>query len=184
MPDVSQGDTDNFKSGRRKGGKTSAVRPRDTYKVSLSPRITQYPDHIHHQCHVPARRTKRSPSRIGCGWQARQGTQAPMSEMPFFGRNAIYIGTLLVFFLLQLAVIYAKNFGMLLASDFSQVSSAVLPLQWVSPQLQTCTPPINKSTASQSGGIAAPPQPNLRLAKDATVRCGHDAVGSRAELAG
>ena len=41
-----------------------------------------------------------------------------MSEMPFFGRNPIYIGTLLAFVLLQLAIIYAKNFGMLLAFRF------------------------------------------------------------------
>jgi DHA1 family multidrug resistance protein-like MFS transporter len=41
-----------------------------------------------------------------------------MSEMPFFGRNPIYIGTLFAFVLLQLAVIYAKNFGMLLAFRF------------------------------------------------------------------
>ena len=41
-----------------------------------------------------------------------------MSEMPFFGRNPIYIGTLLAFVLLQLGVIYAKNFGMLLAFRF------------------------------------------------------------------
>jgi DHA1 family multidrug resistance protein-like MFS transporter len=38
--------------------------------------------------------------------------------MPFFGRNPIYIGTLLAFVLLQLAVIYAKNFGMLPAFRF------------------------------------------------------------------
>ena len=41
-----------------------------------------------------------------------------MSEMPFFGRNPIYIGTLAAFVCLQLAVIYAKNFGMLLAFRF------------------------------------------------------------------
>ena len=41
-----------------------------------------------------------------------------MSEMPFFGRTSIYIVTLLVFVLLQLAVIFAKNFGMLLAFRF------------------------------------------------------------------
>lgn len=41
-----------------------------------------------------------------------------MSEMPFFGRTAISIGTLLAFVLLQLAVIYAQNFGMLLAFRF------------------------------------------------------------------
>ena len=41
-----------------------------------------------------------------------------MSEVPFFGRNPIYIGTLFVFVVLQLPVIYAKNFGMLLAFRF------------------------------------------------------------------
>lgn len=41
-----------------------------------------------------------------------------MSEVPFFGRNPIYIGTLLIFVVLQLGVIYAKNFGMLLAFRF------------------------------------------------------------------
>ena len=38
--------------------------------------------------------------------------------MPFFGRNPIFISTLLAFVLLQLGVIYAKNFGMLLAFRF------------------------------------------------------------------
>jgi DHA1 family multidrug resistance protein-like MFS transporter len=38
--------------------------------------------------------------------------------MPFFGRNPIFIGTLLAFVLLQLGVIFAKNFGMLLAFRF------------------------------------------------------------------
>ncbi len=38
--------------------------------------------------------------------------------MPFFGRNPIYIITLLLFVVLQLGVIYAKNFGMLLAFRF------------------------------------------------------------------
>jgi DHA1 family multidrug resistance protein-like MFS transporter len=38
--------------------------------------------------------------------------------MPLFGRNPIFISTLLAFVLLQLAVIYAKNFGMLLAFRF------------------------------------------------------------------
>jgi DHA1 family multidrug resistance protein-like MFS transporter len=44
--------------------------------------------------------------------------KAPLSEMPFFGRNPIFIITLLAFVLLQLGVIYAKNFGMLLAFRF------------------------------------------------------------------
>lgn len=38
--------------------------------------------------------------------------------MPFFGRNPIYIITLFLFVVLQLGVIYAKNFGMLLAFRF------------------------------------------------------------------
>jgi DHA1 family multidrug resistance protein-like MFS transporter len=43
---------------------------------------------------------------------------APMSEIPQIGRNPIYIGTLVVFVCFQFAVIYAKNFGMLLAFRF------------------------------------------------------------------
>ena len=43
---------------------------------------------------------------------------APLSEIPQIGRNPIYIGTLIVFVCFQLAVIYAKNFGMLLAFRF------------------------------------------------------------------
>lgn len=43
---------------------------------------------------------------------------APMSEMPQIGRNPVYIGTLIVFVFLQFAVIYAKNFGMLLSMRF------------------------------------------------------------------
>jgi len=41
-----------------------------------------------------------------------------MSEIPQFGRNPIYIGTLVIFVVLQLPVIYAKNFSMLLAFRF------------------------------------------------------------------
>ena len=41
-----------------------------------------------------------------------------MSEIPFIGRNPVYIGTLVVFVVLQLAVIFARNFGMLLAFRF------------------------------------------------------------------
>ena len=43
---------------------------------------------------------------------------APLSEIPQIGRNPIYIGTLLAFVCLQLPVIFAKNFGMLLAFRF------------------------------------------------------------------
>lgn len=43
---------------------------------------------------------------------------APLSEMPFIGRNPVYVGTLVVFVGLQPTVIYAKNFGMLLAFRF------------------------------------------------------------------
>lgn len=45
-------------------------------------------------------------------------SQAPLSEMPFFGRNPIFISTLLTFTLPQFGVIFAKNFGMLLAFRF------------------------------------------------------------------
>jgi len=38
--------------------------------------------------------------------------------MPFFGRNPIYISTLALFVILQLGVIYATNFSMLLAFRF------------------------------------------------------------------
>jgi MFS transporter, DHA1 family, multidrug resistance protein len=38
-----------------------------------------------------------------------------MSEIPQFGRSPVYIGTLVVFIFLKFAVIYAENFGMLLA---------------------------------------------------------------------
>lgn len=41
-----------------------------------------------------------------------------MSEMPFLGRNPVYLGTLAVFVGLQPAIIYAHNFGMLLAFRF------------------------------------------------------------------
>jgi DHA1 family multidrug resistance protein-like MFS transporter len=41
-----------------------------------------------------------------------------MSEIPYFGRTPIYIGTLTVFVFLQFAVVYAKNIGMLLAFRF------------------------------------------------------------------
>lgn len=43
---------------------------------------------------------------------------SPMSEIPQIGRNPVYIGTLIVFVFLQFAVIYAKNFGMLMAFRF------------------------------------------------------------------
>lgn len=43
---------------------------------------------------------------------------APMSEIPQIGRNPVYIGTLFVFVFFQFAVIYAHNFGMLLAFRF------------------------------------------------------------------
>lgn len=43
---------------------------------------------------------------------------SPMSEIPQIGRNPVYIGTLIVFVFFQFAIIYAKNFGMLLAFRF------------------------------------------------------------------
>ena len=41
-----------------------------------------------------------------------------MSEIPYIGRNPVYVGTLLAFILLQLPVIYASNISMLLAFRF------------------------------------------------------------------
>jgi DHA1 family multidrug resistance protein-like MFS transporter len=43
---------------------------------------------------------------------------SPLSEIPAIGRNPVYVYTLLVFTFFQFAVIYAKNFGMLLAFRF------------------------------------------------------------------
>jgi len=43
---------------------------------------------------------------------------APMSEIPQFGRNPVYISTLFVFVFFNFGVIYAKNIGMLLAFRF------------------------------------------------------------------
>ena len=43
---------------------------------------------------------------------------APMSEVPQIGRNPVYIGTLFVFVLFQFPIIYATNFGMMLAFRF------------------------------------------------------------------
>lgn len=41
-----------------------------------------------------------------------------MSEVPFFGCNPVYIGTLAAFVALNFGVVYAKNIGMLLAFRF------------------------------------------------------------------
>lgn len=41
-----------------------------------------------------------------------------MSEMPYIGRNPIYVGTIFAFVLLNLGVVYAKNFSMLLGFRF------------------------------------------------------------------
>lgn len=43
---------------------------------------------------------------------------SPMSEVPYFGRNPIYLGTLFVFVFFNFGVVYAKNLGMLLAFRF------------------------------------------------------------------
>ncbi|OQD89489.1 hypothetical protein PENANT_c002G05929 [Penicillium antarcticum] len=43
---------------------------------------------------------------------------APISELPAVGRSPVYVATLTVFVFFQFAVIYAKNFGMLLAFRF------------------------------------------------------------------
>ncbi|KAF2761648.1 MFS general substrate transporter [Pseudovirgaria hyperparasitica] len=43
---------------------------------------------------------------------------SPLSEIPQFGRNPIYIGTLFIFVLFQIPTALASNFGMLLAFRF------------------------------------------------------------------
>ncbi|TID21622.1 multidrug resistance protein [Venturia nashicola] len=43
---------------------------------------------------------------------------SPMSEIPYFGRNPIYMGTLFVFVMFQIPTALASNFGMLLAFRF------------------------------------------------------------------
>ncbi|KAI4120449.1 MAG: hypothetical protein LQ338_007008 [Usnochroma carphineum] len=43
---------------------------------------------------------------------------APMSEIPYIGRNPIYVGTLSAFVLFQLPIIYASNISMLLVFRF------------------------------------------------------------------
>lgn len=43
---------------------------------------------------------------------------APLSELPAVGRSPVYVFTLTVFVFFQFAIIYAKNFGMLLAFRF------------------------------------------------------------------
>ncbi|RAH42902.1 MFS transporter [Aspergillus brunneoviolaceus CBS 621.78] len=43
---------------------------------------------------------------------------SPLSELPTVGRSPIYLFTLLVFVILNFGVLYAKNFGMLLAFRF------------------------------------------------------------------
>ncbi|QDS74474.1 hypothetical protein FKW77_006707 [Venturia effusa] len=43
---------------------------------------------------------------------------SPMSEIPYFGRNPIYMGTLFIFVMLQIPTALASNFGMLLAFRF------------------------------------------------------------------
>lgn len=43
---------------------------------------------------------------------------SPLSEVPSVGRNPVYIYTLFVFVFFQFAIIYTRNFGMLLAFRF------------------------------------------------------------------
>lgn len=43
---------------------------------------------------------------------------APMSEIPFIGRNPVYLSTLFVFVMFQIPTALASNFGMLLAFRF------------------------------------------------------------------
>lgn len=43
---------------------------------------------------------------------------SPLSELPAIGRAPVYLCTLAVFVFLEFAVIYPKNFGMLMAFRF------------------------------------------------------------------
>ncbi|KAI9043186.1 uncharacterized protein KD926_004369 [Aspergillus affinis] len=43
---------------------------------------------------------------------------SPLSELPVIGRNPVYLSTLFAFILLNLVVVYAPNFGTLLAFRF------------------------------------------------------------------
>ncbi|KAL1301856.1 hypothetical protein AAFC00_006041 [Neodothiora populina] len=43
---------------------------------------------------------------------------SPISEIPYFGRSPIYLGTLFVFVFFNFGVVYAQNLGMLLAFRF------------------------------------------------------------------
>ena len=70
---------------------------------------------------------------------------APLSEIPQIGRNPIYIGTLIIFVCFQLAVIYAKNFGMLLAFRF---------LTGVSKCITSLTSSLLSTKAMQSRSLA------------------------------
>jgi len=80
---------------------------------------------------------------------------APLSEIPQIGRNPIYISTLVVFVCFQLAVIFAKNIGMLLAFRFLTgfFGSPVLATGGAS--LADMWSPIHRAYAITIWGIAA-----------------------------
>jgi MFS transporter, DHA1 family, multidrug resistance protein len=80
---------------------------------------------------------------------------SPMSEIPQVGRNPVYIPTLFVFVFFQFAVIYAKNFGMLLAFRFltGLFGSPVLAIGGAS--LADMYKPFKRAYAIAVWGLAA-----------------------------
>ncbi|KAL4941802.1 major facilitator superfamily domain-containing protein [Aspergillus oleicola] len=57
-------------------------------------------------------------SQVAATLGLRPMAWSPLSEIPVIGRNPVYIYTLLVFTFFQFAVVYAKDFGILLAFRF------------------------------------------------------------------
>jgi multidrug resistance protein len=80
---------------------------------------------------------------------------APMSEIPQIGRNPIYIGTLVLFVILQVPTALATNFGMLLAFRFITgfVGSPVLATGGAS--LADMYRPSKRAYAISIWGVAA-----------------------------
>lgn len=61
---------------------------------------------------------KRQKTRLKPDIDAGPMIWSPLSELPMVGRSPTYVYTLIVFVFFQFGVIYAKNFGMLLAFRF------------------------------------------------------------------
>ncbi|KAK2052554.1 multidrug resistance protein [Colletotrichum caudatum] len=86
---------------------------------------------------------------------------SPLSEIPYIGRNPIYIGTLFVFILLQIPTALSVNFGMLLTFRFLSgfVGSPVLATGGAT--LADIWSPKKRAYAIACWGIAAVVGPTL-----------------------